>query len=376
MTSRLPRALHPIGWWIWALGLAAAVTRTTNPLLLALALAVLAVVVSTRRGAAPWARAFPYYLALAGTVIAIRVLFRALFAGAVGSDDHVLFRLPQVHWLAGVTIGGPVSVEGTLAAAVDGLRLGVLLCCIGAANVLADPKRALRALPAAVYELGVAVTVAVTVAPQLVESVQRVRRARRLRAAPSGRWRRWRAIVIPVLEDSLERALRLAASMDSRGYGRRGPDPKHRSRATGAVLLAGLLALCAGVYALDDPSAPAPVAIVALAAGATGCLVGLALGRRRVRRTRYRPDPWAWPEWIVAASGAASFGLVVADGSPALNPSFAPLAWPALPVLSALGILLAVVPALAAPPPTPTARRAGHVPRPVRAGLAVEQASA
>ena len=32
--ARLPRALHPGAWWLWALGLATAASRTTNPLLL------------------------------------------------------------------------------------------------------------------------------------------------------------------------------------------------------------------------------------------------------------------------------------------------------------------------------------------------------
>ena len=40
--QRLPRDLHPGAWWLWALGLAAAASRTTNPLLLALVLAVVA----------------------------------------------------------------------------------------------------------------------------------------------------------------------------------------------------------------------------------------------------------------------------------------------------------------------------------------------
>ena len=32
---RLPRLLHPAAWWAWAIGLAMAANRTTNPLLLA-----------------------------------------------------------------------------------------------------------------------------------------------------------------------------------------------------------------------------------------------------------------------------------------------------------------------------------------------------
>src|SRR6202167_2897322 len=45
---RVPRTLHPVAWWIWALGLAAAVTHTTNPVLLLLVLGVLALVVAHR----------------------------------------------------------------------------------------------------------------------------------------------------------------------------------------------------------------------------------------------------------------------------------------------------------------------------------------
>ena len=134
-------------------------------------------------------------------------------------------------------LGGPVSLEAAARAAVDGLRLGTLLCCIGAANALANPKRALRVLPGALYELGVAVVVALSVAPQLVESVQRVRRARRLRAGRGERAaRRCARSLMPVLEDALDRSLRLAAAMDSRGYGRTGTatrrhPPVHRGAA-------------------------------------------------------------------------------------------------------------------------------------------------
>ena len=33
-TARLPRDLHPVAWWVWALGLATAASFTTNPLVL------------------------------------------------------------------------------------------------------------------------------------------------------------------------------------------------------------------------------------------------------------------------------------------------------------------------------------------------------
>ena len=43
---RLPRPLHPGAWWLWALGLATAASRTTQPLLLGLVIAVTAYVVA------------------------------------------------------------------------------------------------------------------------------------------------------------------------------------------------------------------------------------------------------------------------------------------------------------------------------------------
>lgn len=354
----MPRTLHPVAWWIWALGLATAVSRTTNPILLALVLAVLAIVVANRRSEAPWARAFKYYLYLALAVVAIRVVFRSVFGGDIDVENmRVLFTLPHIplpSWMAGVQLGGPVTMEGTLSALYDGLRLATMLCCVGAANTLANPKRALRVLPGALYELGVAVVVALSVAPQLVESVQRVRKARKLRGGATSGRHALRTIAIPVLEDALERSLRLAAGMDSRGYGRTGT-ATHRSRlVTGGCMLVGMGGLCVGAYGLLDGSAPGALGLPSLLAGAVLCAVGLAVGSRRVHRSQYRPDPWKLPEWIVALSGVfPAVVLMVGAGYEAvsLNPSTDPLAWPTLPVVPALAIMVATIAAVAAPPP-------------------------
>ncbi|KFK85957.1 cobalt ABC transporter permease [Streptomyces sp. JS01] len=356
---RLPRTLHPVAWWIWALALATAVSRTNNPLLLFLVLAVLGYVITVRRTEAPWARGFKYYLYLALTVVAIRVVFRAVFATGMTPDDHYLFSLPHIptpDWYAGIQLGGPVSLEALLSAATDGLRLACMLCCIGAANTLANPKRALRVLPGALYELGVAVTVSISVAPQLVQSVQRVARARRLRAGRNKGLKALRGIMVPVLEDALERSLRLAAAMDSRGYGRAGSATPRSRRLTGALMLLGMCGLCAGAYGLLDPSAPKLLGLPALAAGSVLCLAGLRLGGRRVTRTTYRPDPWRFAEWAVASCGVLSAVLLFVNVGydPAeLNPSIYPLSWPTLPLVPAAAILLAGAAGFLAPPPTP-----------------------
>jgi len=358
--GRLPRTLHPAAWWAWAIALATAASRTSNPLLLVLIFAVLGLVVTARRTDAPWARGYRFYLLMALTVVGIRILFRVIFESGGAPGDIVLFRLPRVptpSWYAGVQIGGPVSLQGVLSAALDGARLACLLCCIGAANTLANPKRALRILPGALYELGVAVTVALSVAPQLVESVQRVRRARQLRGASGRGLRALRAIAIPVLHDALDRSLRLAAGMDSRGYGRTGNASAASRRLTAALMLAGMAGLCIGAYGLLDPTVPHQVGLGGLAGGAALCLAGLALGGRRVSRTRYKPDPWRWPEWVVVGCGVASaVALCLNTGynPAALNPSLYPLQWPSLPLLPAAAILMSALAALAAPPP-PTA---------------------
>jgi len=330
-----------------------------------LVLGVLGVVVANRRSDAPWARAFKYYMYLALTVIAVRVAFRSVFGGDIDTHDmHVLFGLPHIHlpsWAAGVQVGGPVTVEGTMSALYDGLRLGCLLCCLGAANALANPKRALRVLPGALYELGVAVVVSLSVAPQLIESVQRVRRARKLRGGATGGFHALRSIAIPVMEDALERSLRLAAAMDSRGYGRTGGASPRSRRATGIFMLGGMCGLCIGAYGLLDSSAPGALGLPALLGGSLLCCLGLALGGRRVGRSQYRPDPWRLPEWIVAGSGmvpAVVFLAGAATGAAGLNPPVDPLSWPSLPLVPAMAILVAAVAAVAAPPPV-RSRRSG-----------------
>jgi len=220
-TAFLPRALHPGAWWAWALGLVVAASRTSNPLLLLLIVAVAGYVVSARRTDAPWSRSYATFLRLGLFVVVLRLLFEIVFGAAeVGTVLFTLPELPLPDWAAGIRIGGPVTSPGLLFALYEGLRLATLLACFGAANSLANPSRLLRCLPGALYEIGVAVVVAVTLAPQLVTDVARVRQARRLRGRPDRGLAGFGGVVLPVLEGALERSLALAAAMDSRGYGR------------------------------------------------------------------------------------------------------------------------------------------------------------
>lgn len=351
---RLPRPLHPGAWWLWALGLATAASRTTNPILLGLLLAVAASVVAARRGDAPWAKGFKAYLIMGLVVIGFRVVLRMLLDAQYGTT--ILFTLPELKLpesAAGIRLGGAVSAEGVLAAFYDGLRLATLLACVGAANVLANPKRLLKAMPAALHEISVAVIVALTVAPQLVESAQRIHRARKLRGENGRRMRLVRRVVLPVLTDALDRSLLLAAAMDSRGYGRSADVPRRTRIGTGVLVLGGLGGVCVGAYNLLDATTPAVLGLPMLAIGLVLAGVGFVLGGRRVVRSRYRPDPWEGAEWAVASAGLAVAAVfVVGFGFDvlALDSPVQPLGWPTLPVVPVLACLLGTLPAVLAPP--------------------------
>lgn len=355
LTEALPRALHPGAWWGWALSLAVVASLTTNPLIHLLLIAVLTLVVTARRGDSPFARAFRLYVILAGIIIGIRVVLHLLVGLKFGTVE--LFRLPTIDlpsWAAGIVLGGTVYLEGLLRALAEGLRLGTIIICVGAANALANPKRLLRAFPAALHDIGTALVVAVSVAPQLAESVVRVMRARRLRGDHRKGLRGLKHIAVPVLHDTLERSIQLAASMDSRGYGRREAADPRAERVTTALTFGGLVLAMLGLYGVFVTVGFSLLSWPLLAAGLLVSYAGLRRAGRQVRRTAYRPDPWRAPEWVTVGSGLAAVAAVLVarrvDPDGLILP-LEPLGWPQLPVLALVGLLVAAAPAFLTPPP-------------------------
>ena len=345
--------MHPGAWWIWALGLAAAASWTTNPWLLALIVLVASFVVLARRSDAPWALSFRLYLYLGLLIVVLRVTLRIVFGG--GDTGTVLLDLPQIplpDFAANLRLLGPVSVESLLAGLYDGMRLAAIVICVGAANALANPKRLLKSLPPALYEVGTAVVVALSIFPQLAESVQRVRRARRLRGDAGKGVGALRRIIVPVLEDALERSIALAAGMDARGYGRSGESTPRGRLLTGTLMLSGLVGLCIGTYGILDATSPGILAAPMLAAGALLAVLGFVVAGRRVERTRYRPDRWRPGELVAGASGvlAAVLMHLVASRDPAVALPALDHA-PALSALALVAVMVGATPALLTPAP-------------------------
>ncbi len=330
--------------------------RTTNPLLLGLVLAVVAYVVAARRTPAPWSRSFVVFLRLGVMVVVIRLVFQILFGARMpGTTLFTLPSIPLPSWAGGVSLGGEVTLEALVTAFYQGLRMAVLLACFGAASSLASPHRLLRSLPAALYETGVAVTVAMTFAPQAVATSGEIRDARRLRGRPTRGPSAWRGLAMPVLEGALERSIALAASMDSRGYGRRGGVTSLNRRLSSIFLTVGLMFICVGLYLMFDGSQSSRLGLPVVAMGSLLLAGSMFVRGRHSARTRYRPDPWVSPEWIVSVAGGLVIALMSVAGAwgADLNPSTNPVVVPGLPLMAVVAIAIGLLPAFATPlPPT------------------------
>ncbi|MSS46060.1 energy-coupling factor transporter transmembrane protein EcfT [Cutibacterium sp. WCA-380-WT-3A] len=376
------RTVHPWSWWAWAAGCGIAISLTTNPLLVVLMTGAVAIVVALRRTDEPWARSAGVYAGLALAVIGIRVFFQILIGG--DGTGTVLFRLPEASlpdWAAGIRIGGPVTAEGLAATGYDALRLAGMLICFGAANSLANPRRVLKSVPAALHDVSVAVVIALSVFPQLIASVQRVRRARRLRGDTRTGIRALVAVLVPVLEDSVETSMSLARGMESRGYGR---THRHVNPGTQVLLMISVMVLTLGCYGVlanptgsfsANPSSCAPgslcswfltdrmgqhIGIVLIIAGAIGSVIGLRISGSRLGVSRYRPDVWTWQATASCLCGAIAVVTMIwlsrADPD-AVTVSTSPVVWPPLQPTMLLLVVVTVLPGIVTPAP----QRSSHI---------------
>jgi energy-coupling factor transport system permease protein len=164
-----------------------------------------------------------------------------------------------------------------------------------------------------------------------------------------------RRVLLPVLVDSLDRSVELAAAMDSRGYGRRGVAPVAVRRLTTCVLVGAVLALSLAAYGLFDSSGlPAGATWALLGTGGLGTGLGLWLAGRHTVRTRYRPERWTAAAWGVAGCGAvctAAFAWYSAVQPALMHPAPPPGEWPSTTPLLVAATVAAAAAALISPTP-------------------------
>lgn len=210
--------MHAAAWAAWVGMVMVLALVTTNPLYLVIVLlgVVLVAVLAPRDGTgATSVRA----LALFGVSMFGISLVIATINGNYG--DHILFTVPGPEvpsWLGGLRLGGPVSAEGLVAAAIRGMAILSILLAFGVFNGAVSPQRVLRSTPAALFQASLVVTVGLTLLPASIEDLRRVREMRALRGA-SGGLRDLPSLVVPAVIGGLERSMRLAEAMEARGYG-------------------------------------------------------------------------------------------------------------------------------------------------------------
>lgn len=302
-------AIHPYSWW--ALGLCFAVSAAaTSELasLIGISFAVVAITLLARE-IAPWSRSLTFYLVTAFIVVVIRVIFRIIFN--FDSGLNVAFELPSLNVslgdLGGVELFGRVSWDALFGALRDGLRMAAIILSVGLANTLANPRKLLKNTPGALYEVASAWVIAINMAPQLIDSARRVRQARRLRGRSKNQ-NLLSSLFIPVLEDTIERSLALAASMSARGFGRQGVLSQRQQTSSRALSVVGLSCLSIGAYLLLTEPEPL-IAGLLIAAGLLSILATSRIASLRQIRTRYQPQKWTSRDTLVCTVALALAGL-------------------------------------------------------------------
>jgi energy-coupling factor transporter ATP-binding protein EcfA2 len=155
----------------------------------------------------------------AAVFVGARVLYRVVFGGA-SSGATALPSFPSIR-LGGpfshITLFGPLTLEGLALAALSAVPFATVIVATGLLVALVDPRNLIVLAPrlrigsSVVLALGIAVSTF----PVVLQSVSSARVMSALRGIrPSLK------LLVPVLENTLERALGVASALESRGIRR------------------------------------------------------------------------------------------------------------------------------------------------------------
>ncbi len=154
---------------------------------------------------------------LAAGFVVLRVLYRVVFGGGDGGGTVLVWlpRIPLGGPFEGIVLFGEVTTGGVANAALSALPFAALVLVIGLLAAVIDLRVLLTrgAVRGPVRSVSRALVVAWATFPALVATVRRVRLARELRGE-----RGIASLIVPVLEQTVERAIGLGASMEVRGF--------------------------------------------------------------------------------------------------------------------------------------------------------------
>lgn len=154
---------------------------------------------------------------VAAVFVATRVVYRVVFGGASGGGV-LLLDLPSIPLsgpFAHVSLFGPVTSGGLWNAAVSALPFAAVILAFGLLSAVVDLQRLFvrGSTRGPLRAISRSLVIAWSTAPALAHAVRRVRRAAALRGERGAA-----ALLVPVFEQTIERALGLAASMEVRGF--------------------------------------------------------------------------------------------------------------------------------------------------------------
>jgi energy-coupling factor transport system permease protein len=334
---------HIGAWLLWLAAAALPALTTRNPAYLLLLLLAMAIVQMALPRTTPQSTGWSFFLKAGLFLWLFTIPLNAL---TVHHGETVLFSLPRDMPLIGRIVGGPITLEAISFGFLTGLGLLAVLLVFVTFNRAIDPYQLMRAVPAVFFQTGVVTSIALSFVPQATVALREIREAQAIRGH---RWRGLRDLVplaLPLLTTALERALQLAESMESRGFGMaRVRNPTLRRWAQ-RMLLLGLLVMLGGLI-LRGFYVQGLLGSGILFVGGASVVAALILQNQSVVRSRYRRRPWTIQDKLQAllcGLGALAYLVVLILRSDLL--SFYPypqLHWPDFqPALGLLFLVLTV----------------------------------
>ena len=331
-------------WLVWVLTALFGASTVRNPLysiLLVLVTTVVGAVCIARDYHGPGQRSITTPLRFAALAIPLSGLFNAL---TVHFGDTPLLHLPL--WLP--LLGGPVTLEALIFGVQVGLMLTAVFAGFSVFNQVTPVRDLVKLTPRAFHEVGVVLSIALTLVPQTIRSLERIRQAQAVRGHRVRGLRDWPPIIVPLLVSGLERSMGLAEAMVARGYG--STTDQAQPLRTSAGLALGLLAVLGGWLLFLLQAAWRGAGLGLMAGGVMLILIVVWLAGRSVHHTEYRPRHWTRKDTLVVAGCAVALAVVMLPprlGRDTLYYSpFPHLSAPGFDPLVGLGLLALLMPAL------------------------------
>jgi energy-coupling factor transport system permease protein len=293
-------------WLVWFAAALLLAMVATNPLYLVIVLLCVALVrASHGMGSSPLP-AWRFGLAVVG----FSTLYNALLTHL---GDTLLLQLPRAIPL----VGGPVTLEAAAFGASRGLALWVILAVSSTLNDILSPYELVRLTPRFLRQAGLVISITLAFVPQTVRSFRQVREAQAIRGHQLRGIRDLTALLVPLLADSLEKAVQLAEAMEARGYGQKSQTPALRAGASVSnlkpqmLMAGGLTGLLMGwlveVYWRNG------IGWAVIAASVVAFMLGLrTMAAHAPRTTSYKRLVWSQRDTLLTVLSAASLAAVAA----------------------------------------------------------------